>query len=115
MRRFDMVMPEYLYKRIKLMAEFFKVPMSKMFIDLLEIGYIYKHGYETKGHTATKICRDLEGRKMKDIAIAIMNIEHNRNRELTDELYEKFSKKYDDYFENHDDLTGILNEVLQKK
>ena len=43
-----------------------------------------------------------------------MNIEKNNNDELTKEIYDKYSDQYDYYFEERDDLTGILNEELQK-
>ncbi len=40
MRRFDFNLSEELFNRIKLMANFYKIPISKMMIQLLEIGYI---------------------------------------------------------------------------
>ena len=40
MRRFDFNIPEELFNQIKLMANFYKVPVSKMMIQLLEIGYL---------------------------------------------------------------------------
>ena len=40
MRRFDFNIPEELFNRIKLIANFYKVPVSKMMIQLLEIGYL---------------------------------------------------------------------------
>lgn len=40
MRRFDFNIPEELFNQIKLMTNFYKVPVSKMTIQLLEIGYL---------------------------------------------------------------------------
>ena len=40
MRRFDFNIPNELFDRIKLMADFYNMPVSKMMIELLEIGYI---------------------------------------------------------------------------
>lgn len=40
MRRFDFNIPEELFNQIKLMANFYKVPVSKMMIQLFEIGYL---------------------------------------------------------------------------
>ena len=40
MRWFDFNIPEELFNQIKLMANFYKVPVSKMMIQLLEIGYL---------------------------------------------------------------------------
>ena len=40
MRRFDFNLREELFNRIKLMADFYNIPVSKMMIQLLEIGYI---------------------------------------------------------------------------
>lgn len=40
MRRFDFNIPLELFDRIKLMADFYNMPVSKMMIELLEIGYI---------------------------------------------------------------------------
>ena len=40
MRRFDFNISEELLNRIKLMANFYKVPVSKMMIQLLEIVYL---------------------------------------------------------------------------
>ena len=40
MRRFDFNLREELFNRIKLMADFYNIPISKMMIQLLEIGYI---------------------------------------------------------------------------
>jgi len=57
----------------------------------------------------------LDQHTVRDIAITIMNIEQNNNDTLTEALYDKYNEQYDDYFENHDELTGILNEVLQEE
>jgi len=62
---------------------------------------------------AKEIAEFLKDKRIKDIAIAIMNIEKNNNGVLTEELYQEYSKHYDEYFEARDDLTGILNETLQ--
>ncbi len=40
MRRFDFNLREELFNRIKLMADFYNISVSKMMIQLLEIGYI---------------------------------------------------------------------------
>ena len=40
MRRFNLKLPIELYDRIKLMANFYNVSVTKMIIQLLEIGYI---------------------------------------------------------------------------
>lgn len=40
MRRFDFNIPIELFDRIKLLANFYNIPVSKMMIELLEIGYI---------------------------------------------------------------------------
>ena len=40
MRRFDFNIPIELFERIKLLANFYNIPVSKMMIELLEIGYI---------------------------------------------------------------------------
>ena len=40
MRRFNFYLPEELFERIKLIADFYNIPVSKMMIQLLEIGYI---------------------------------------------------------------------------
>lgn len=40
MRRFDFWIPIDLFNRIKLMAEFYNKSVSKMLIQLLEMGYI---------------------------------------------------------------------------
>lgn len=44
LKRFEFWLPLELFKRIKLMANFFNKPISKMMIELLEIGYIHKLG-----------------------------------------------------------------------
>lgn len=51
MRRFDFNINEELFNRIKLMANFYKVLVSKMMIQLLEIGYLEMlkmEGYDNK-------------------------------------------------------------------
>jgi hypothetical protein len=48
MRRFEFWLPKELYDRIKLMAKFYNKPVSKTMIELLEIGYIRKHGGDVK-------------------------------------------------------------------
>ncbi len=54
MRRFDFNLREELFNRIKVMADFYNMPMSKMMIQLLEIGYIEmlkmsnQEGYDSK-------------------------------------------------------------------
>ena len=40
MRRFDFWLPIDLFNRIKLMANFYKLDISKMMIKLLEVGYL---------------------------------------------------------------------------
>lgn len=40
MRRFDFWLPIDLFNRIKLMAQFYGVHISKMMVQLLEIGYL---------------------------------------------------------------------------
>lgn len=40
MRRFDFWLPIDLFNRIKLMAKFYNLDISKMMIKLLEIGYL---------------------------------------------------------------------------
>lgn len=40
MRRFNLKLPIELYDRIKLMANFYNVSVTKMIVQLLEIGYI---------------------------------------------------------------------------
>ncbi len=51
MRRFDFWLPIDLFNRISLMAKFYKVNISKMMIQLLEIGYlemIKRGGYDNE-------------------------------------------------------------------
>lgn len=51
MRRFDFNISEELFNQIKLMASFYKLPVSKMMIQLLEIGYLEMlkmEGYDHK-------------------------------------------------------------------
>jgi len=50
MRRFDFYLPVDLFNRIKLMANFYNIPISKMVIRLLEMGYIdmLKGGYDNE-------------------------------------------------------------------
>ena len=50
MRRFNLKLPIELYDRIKLMANFYNVSVTKMIIQLLEIGYIdmLQGGYENE-------------------------------------------------------------------
>lgn len=62
-----------------------------------------------------KISKYLKDKDIKYIAIAIMNIEQNDNQKLTKDLYSRYSIQYDYYFYNVDELTGILNYVLQDK
>lgn len=40
MKRFDLYMPQDLFERIKLMAKFYNISITKMMIELLERGYI---------------------------------------------------------------------------
>lgn len=40
MHRFNAYIPIDLFDRIKLLANFYKVPISKMMTQLLEIGYL---------------------------------------------------------------------------
>lgn len=44
MKRFEFYLPQELFERIKLMAKFYSLPVSKMMIRLLEIGYIRNLG-----------------------------------------------------------------------
>ena len=50
MRRFNLKLPIELYDRIKWMANFYNVSVTKMIIQLLEIGYIdmLQGGYENE-------------------------------------------------------------------
>ena len=40
MRRFNLYLPEELFERIKLLAKFYNISMTKMMVELLEYGYI---------------------------------------------------------------------------
>jgi len=40
MRRFDLYLPEELFNRIELLADFYNISKTKMIVHLLEIGYI---------------------------------------------------------------------------
>lgn len=62
-----------------------------------------------------KISKYLKDKDIKDIAIAIMNIEQNNNQKLTKDLHSRYSIQYEHYFNNVDELTGILNYILQDK
>lgn len=62
-----------------------------------------------------EISKYLKDKDIKDIAIAIMNIEQNNNQKMPKDLYIRYSIQYDHYFYNIDELTGILNYVLQDK
>jgi hypothetical protein len=56
MRRFDFWLPIDLFNRIKLMAQHYKVHISKMMIQLLEMGYlemIKQGGYDNEVETKT--------------------------------------------------------------
>lgn len=44
MQRFNMYLPQELFDRIKLMARFYNMPVSKMMTELMELGYIKKLG-----------------------------------------------------------------------
>lgn len=44
MQRFNMYLPQELFDRIKLMAKFYNMPVSKMMTELMELGYIKKLG-----------------------------------------------------------------------
>lgn len=60
------------------------------------------------------IIRFLDDKDYKDIAIALMAIEHNNEQlPLDNEIYVKYKQVYEYYFDKRDDLTGMLNEVLQ--
>ncbi|MFV0249709.1 MAG: hypothetical protein ACK5HP_01545 [Bacilli bacterium] len=61
-----------------------------------------------------QILRTLDDKEYEDIAIALMVIEHDDGKlPVSDEVYNKYRSVYKYYFENRDDLTGMLNEVLQ--
>jgi len=72
-----------------------------------------------KGGTMPKkevqdIIRSLDDYDYEDIAIALMAIEQNEEKlPIDQELYDKYKSVYGYYFKNRDDLTGMLNEVLQ--
>lgn len=40
MRRFNLYLPEELFKRIKLLSKFYNISITKLMVELLEIGYI---------------------------------------------------------------------------
>ncbi len=40
MRRFNLYLPEELFERIKMLAKFYNVSITKLMTELLEIGYI---------------------------------------------------------------------------
>lgn len=40
MRRFNLYLPEELFERIKLPAKFYNISITKLMVELLEIGYI---------------------------------------------------------------------------
>lgn len=40
MRRFNFYLPEELFERIKLLANFYNISITKLMIELLELGYI---------------------------------------------------------------------------
>lgn len=62
------------------------------------------------------IIRFLNDYDYKDIGIALMAIEHNNEQlPIDSEIYEKYKKVYEYYFDKRDDLTGMLNEVLQNQ
>lgn len=52
MRRFNLKLPIELFERIKLMANFYNVSITKMIVQLLEIGYIgmlnVERGYDNE-------------------------------------------------------------------
>ena len=39
-RRFNLYLPEELFERIKLIANFYNISITKLMVELLEIGYI---------------------------------------------------------------------------
>ena len=60
------------------------------------------------------IIRSLDDYDYEDIAIALMAIEQNEEKlPIDQELYDKYKSVYEYYFKSRDDLTGMLNEVLQ--
>jgi hypothetical protein len=61
-----------------------------------------------------QIIRSLDDEEYEDIAIALMVIEHDDGKlPVSDKTYDKYKSAYKYYFDNRDDLTGMLNEVLQ--
>lgn len=40
MRRFNFYLPQELFERIKLLANYYNISITKLMIELLEIGYI---------------------------------------------------------------------------
>lgn len=40
MRRFNFYLPEELFERIKLLANYYNISITKLMIELLEIGYV---------------------------------------------------------------------------
>lgn len=40
MIRFNLYLPEELFERIKLLAKFYNISITKLMVELLEIGYI---------------------------------------------------------------------------
>lgn len=54
MRRFDFNLREELFNRIELMANFYKIPISKIMIQLLEIGYIEMLKMSNQGFSIQK-------------------------------------------------------------
>lgn len=40
MRRFNLYLPVELFKRIKLLSKFYNISITKLMVELLEIGYI---------------------------------------------------------------------------
>lgn len=61
-----------------------------------------------------QILRLLDDKEYEDIAIALMVIEHDDGKlPVSDETYDKYKNIYKYYFNERDDLTGMLNEVLQ--
>ena len=61
-----------------------------------------------------QILRSLDDKDYEDIAIALMVIEHDDGKlPVSDETYDKYKNIYQYYFNERDDLTGMLNEVLQ--
>lgn len=40
MRRFNFYLPDELFERIKLLAKYYNISITKLMIELLEIGYV---------------------------------------------------------------------------